>query len=344
MKEKILLFTGAGIGHPLGLPLTSEFNDVLDLIPDPLNYVLRDYLGDDFYDVEKTMFELDKLSNKETNLYETIVKRVISKHPYNQKVPEIDNFKKQAKSTLTNLKSSVFDLLGQVNVSKSRELYKNILTEIIEQYDTPLISIFTTNYDLSFEVAMNEETEFLDKNKLDIENGFTRKRKASPLIYEPNYSTKWKEGEIEYFKLHGSLDWHKSGNNITMSGASTPPRDVDKVPILYPGYKGTPIFEPFKSIHDKLLSRLMTCDKIIVVGFAFRDPYINNLFETILRTRKDVPLFFINPCDIKEFPTESMAKYFKDNYPKFQHFKKGMEIKTNPIGLSQIEKKQMITE
>ena len=136
-------------------------------------------------------------------------------------------------------------------------------------------------------------------------------------------------------KVHGSVDWHRdTRGNCSRSMSSTIPDDPDQMAILYPGFKGVPDIEPFTSMHSKLNIRLFEATKIIVIGFAFRDLYINNIFENVMRLRKDSKIFYFNPLKIEEFPDDSQVPYFIKNYASFEHIRMAVEIKEKPLSLA----------
>ena len=153
-------------------------------------------------------------------------------------------------------------------------------------------------------------------------------------IYDSEVDYKWNSSTIEYLKIHGTLDWHRdTKGRCGRAGASTRPDDPDQMVILYPGFKGVPGAEPFISMHARLSNRLMEADTIIVIGFAFRDTYINNIFENVLRNRPKTDVLFYNPSSISDFPKDSSVSYFVKNYSSFKHIEKGVEVEENPLKL-----------
>jgi hypothetical protein len=136
--------------------------------------------------------------------------------------------------------------------------------------------------------------------------------------------------------LHGSLDWTKDNKGHVMkTGGITLPANPDAMPLLYPGYKDTPTDEPFISIHNKLYLRLNQCDEVYVVGFAFRDPYINSIFEFALRGNPELIINCYNPLPIKDLPDESAIPQFIKNSPKqFIYNQRGIEDSENPLEIA----------
>jgi hypothetical protein len=106
------------------------------------------------------------------------------------------------------------------------------------------------------------------------------------------------------------------------------------VPILYPGYKQVPETEPFASLHGRLHQRLMEATTIVVVGFAFRDAYISNTFDNVLRTRRDLPVLYFNPMKAPDFPKDSRLPSFLRKYTTFHHVQRGIEATDRPLNLA----------
>ena len=83
--------------------------------------------------------------------------------------------KKNAQTYLLHLKNGIYRLLDNFEHDKASMLYFNILSQIKTKYPNSLISIFTTNYDLSFEKTCHSNREKLRKIGIDtdeIDYGF----------------------------------------------------------------------------------------------------------------------------------------------------------------------------
>jgi SIR2-like domain len=148
------------------------------------------------------------------------------------------------------------------------------------------LDVFTTNYDLVLEMAIRRSTLDVDFGYKD--DGATRELNLAAWTDRLSSS---KSGAL-LTKLHGSVHWLRGARDeIEIGGPSS--KDYERQVALYPGYKGVPTREPFKSFHDYLADRLAAADVILVVGFAFRDEYINQLFRT--RTRPEQTLLIVDP-------------------------------------------------
>jgi hypothetical protein len=84
-------------------------------------------------------------------------------------------------------------------------------------------------------------------------------------------------------KLHGSVDWvwGTDSNDLQVVRPNHPEfhNDHRHRAIIYPGFKGVPEREPFVSFHRYFADCLKRADRVIFVGFAFRDDYLNRLIH-----------------------------------------------------------------
>ena len=348
-QSEIIILTGAGISNLFGLPMTSGFTTLINESSRfDMNSLLSNYLGDEFNDIEKVMFTLeDCLDDENKNLQ----KHILEANKYFPNVRDnngnavnstiVNNsvrntyieIKRNAQNFLFHLKNGIYNLLDNPDIEKASTLYFNIFAQIRKKYPNSKISIFTTNYDLSFEKSCRSNKEKLKKlgiNTDTIDYGFMLQ--DGILVF--NGDTRKSEREfLEYYKLHGSLDWHYDDlYGCTKSGANARPSRPDIMPILYPGIKGKPKKEPFIKLHDIFYDRLQTVDTMIVLGFAFRDPYINELIRFSKGVNKKYRMLFFNPTKLEELPQESGLYEFKGLFGKdLQYINSRIEIDGSPL-------------
>ena len=335
--RKICVFTGAGIGVPLKLPTTTEFDAVLSKIPEGLSRYMNEFLGTSKNDVEKVLYLLEELVNPSSFIYNYLSTRQNDDPNFTGVFSHITSLKANASTSIFIIKSALFDILEKYELSDAFFLYSSIIAEIKEHFNRASISIFTTNYDLTFENGLYSQRQLIeDLGISEIDFGF--KFEFGKLIFDSESKFNWQENIVEYLKLHGSLDWNIDVNNdCTRSGAATKPAKPDDMPLLYPGYKGTPNKEPFISIHERLYSRLIEAEYAFVLGFAFRDPYINSIFEYALRGNKKLKIFVYNPCKIEDMPAESALSSLK-RFKNLEHLITRVELIENPLGLKSLLK------
>lgn len=331
--SKILVFTGAGIGVPIGLPTTNDFKDIIEKNLDgELVILLKEFLNNNHHDIEYILGELEVFLYKKTFLKHVLKK---NKNSHFQQVNlQLSTLNNQAEELIHNLKKAIFEKLKGFKEKEASRLLFSLVREIKTTIPQSAISFFTTNYDLTFEHMIDDqESELKAIGIQDIELGFDLKRNGD--CFNNSRSYNWETSIMEYKKLHGSLDWiERSGKYIRLKGFAIPDKPDDML-LLFPGYKETPESDPYKSIHDQLLIRLSDADIVVTVGFAFRDPYINSIFDTAIKINKDIIIFCINPKKTTELPLESRINYFTRNYPNnFFHLNTAIKIENLPLGVT----------
>ena len=154
------------------------------------------------------------------------------------------------------------------------------------------IEIFTTNYDrvleqairdigINMEVATGRYSDGI-KTRLDL--------KCWNADRQPSESI-----PARLTKLHGSVDWQRSSevpwiDDIVISNTRFTGSHKNHV-IIYPGFKGEPLEEPFILFHNHLRHVVEIADAAIFVGYAFWDEYINKVLGNL---PFHIPKFVIN--------------------------------------------------
>lgn len=205
-------------------------------------------------------------------------------------------------STIRNaINKLVYETYWGDSFDASNSAYMQLFKMLGESLD-----IFTTNYDLCVEHVFWDEPLLKEK----FTDGFTFDRidvfwNASEYEHHPN----------RLFKLHGSLNWKNAGNGKILRFNRKDIYDPQAHAMLYPGFKGTPEIEPYKTIHENLAKKLTTCEKCLVIGFSFRDDYINSVFKTSLAQNKNCKVLIWDPQKPK-IPFEKMmeVKYFEKQF------------------------------
>jgi len=330
--RKVVIFTGAGVCVPLGLPTTTGFSDDVNKNAPPITLSLVKYLRTGSNDIESILSSLESFG-KDTAFTDFLLPQLESAG-HNTVRKNLKRFKDDALKEITRIKKIILTKLAKFDREKASKIYLNLVTEVLGMYPGCSIAFFTTNYDLTFESSF-EDASASFKNSLGIEDaefGFSIRHGRA--IYDPTRDFRWSPNVIEFSKLHGSLDWHRDANeNCTRSGASITPDDPGEMPILYPGYKGIPEIEPFATLHRRLHQRLIEADAVIIIGFALRDAYINSVFDNVLHSRPPFPIYCFNPLSLDAFPSDSRLPYFINSHHTFQHIPKGIEIAAKPLNL-----------
>lgn len=344
--KKVLIFTGAGMSVPLGLPSTKDFMGEVRAGAGRITVHTMEYLGSSGDDIEWLLSTLASFQN-ETPFTEFLLPKISDGNSVlAARLPDfqigLSRFKSQAANEIKRIKKIIFDKLVQYEAEQALSLYLNMVKEIKMVFGDSAISIITTNYDLAFESAFEADENAWGKLGIkDVDFGFSIQ--FGRPIYNAAQDFDWSKSTIEYLKIHGSIDWHRDGRGkCSRSMSNTIPDDPDQMAILYPGFKGVPETEPFISMHGRLSARLYEADEIIVIGFAFRDAYINNIFENVMRIRPDVQVIYFNPIGLDAFPEDSYVPHLVKNYSSFRHVRRGVGVDENSLGLDDLIKSRTV--
>lgn len=156
------------------------------------------------------------------------------------------------------------------------------------------INVFTTNYDLFNEIA-------LEKSNVNYINGFTGSvvREFSPNVYnlrivdeEDKYKDQWNPIRkfVRLYKLHGSIDWYyeeykKDYKIVQKSYQANLGNNFHNV-IIYPTLEKhfETLMSPYSELFREMDIVLQKPDTtLIVIGYGFGDEHINNLIQQSLK-------------------------------------------------------------
>lgn len=166
-------------------------------------------------------------------------------------------------------------------------------TQMLSQNPKTAIEVFTTNYDVVLEAALQSVH---GQGALTIDGRKKRVYESLDLdAWSQHSNEKLKNNKyIRLTKLHGSVDWtQESSDAPILSSAPGFRGEHGKHVILYPGFKGNPEAEPFITFHQHFSNCIREAETLIFIGFAFRDLYINTLLET--RTSPTTKIIVIDP-------------------------------------------------
>lgn len=167
------------------------------------------------------------------------------------------------------------------------QIYRDFYTRTVGKGRKNPINIFTTNYDLFNERA-------LDSLSFPYNNGFigTYNRRFNPASYKYAYvedmnlsKTVWERVPNFYnlFKLHGSISWVKKENQICE-------RNIDNIEdndtlMIYPTplKDRTTLMTPYSDLFRSFETELLKTNSILItLGYSFSDDHINRLILNAL--------------------------------------------------------------
>ncbi len=161
------------------------------------------------------------------------------------------------------------------------------------------LKVFTTNYDLCFETAAGRQG-------LVVLDGFsfTQPRQFDPrfflydIVRRPTTGDEVGtplEGVFHIYKLHGSVNWSRKGENeIEVEAKPTP----ESACLIYPakGKYQQSYVQPHLELVSQYFSVLRepnTC--LIVSGFGFNDDHLSEPILAAVRTNPHLRLIIVNP-------------------------------------------------
>jgi len=186
-------------------------------------------------------------------------------------------------------------MLNESSISKRADeplldIYKKFYRKLLSRNSTlPRLNIFTTNYDLYSERAM-------DLLGIHYVNGFTGgiSKFFNPTIF--NYAlaekmdlsqTKWNviDNFFYLYKIHGSVNWiEDEGENklFNVREIQDPKFEtlrrketmIYPTPLKYNASFGSPYSDLFREFQKKLM---MNNNILVTIGYSFNDEHINNL-------------------------------------------------------------------
>lgn len=189
--------------------------------------------------------------------------------------------------------------------------HRTFLSRIIRsrRSNLPRPRVFTTNYDLIIESALDE----LGYPYIDGFSG-TVDRRLNLAFYGLDFHRvetttqsvlARAEGALYLHKVHGSLNWRSSTDRDRLTGLeslevkqSDAPAEDDDLVLIYPtaAKEGDSLAYPYSDLLRLLGDAVQQEDTaVLVVGYGFADPHINRLLLRSLATNAALNIFVADP-------------------------------------------------
>ena len=336
-KAKIMLFLGAGASAAFGYPTTKRFvKNLQGSLSNTRELILLNNLLQikDITDVEQILFLIESVKQlKETPMID-LLKTYSSSIQFNN-LPSniIEQF-----PIWDNLEQRIYDEIFkqyEFNLETKEEVNNTYLSllNIIKKYNSDeYINIFTTNYDKVIEEICHE-----DACQFNYDDGFKYHEIRRQEEWYGSLSDKLNINKdiIKLFKLHGSLDWRKkSDGKIVKVGSEeriNKSRRFRENILIYPSKKIQREDQPYKWLHDTFIEQLKTTNIMIVIGFSFRDEYINEILNKYYKGN----VILISPNASKNFGINLDKK--RSDYSEKIHDIIDSEYKNDPALMKHIE-------
>ena len=181
-------------------------------------------------------------------------------------------------------------------------LYESFYRKLIfRDRSLPRPWIFTTNYDLFNETAM-------DRLGLPYANGFSGvvQRRFNPATYRYALaeqldvtSRKWSavDGFVYLCKLHGSISWTEDNHGLFPIREAAPREEPGKVMIYpTPAKQNASLGSPYADLFREFQSRIVREQSVLfTMGYAFGDEHINNIIYQALTIPTFRLVIFVDP-------------------------------------------------
>lgn len=265
------------------------------LIGELKNEIETNYL-EDFY---RSFSDIESLLNW--------IQNGISYNPNDEElIYAFENIKSKFIATIPTQESSKYD-------SEVSKTYSKFYNHIFKQrsIESPKVSIFTTNYDLFNEKA-------LEDNNITYTTGFSsglsKKFDINQFKYRQvddtdRYKDRWQpiSNEANLYKIHGSINWKTlSGGELFQVEDNSDSETV----VIYPTmlkHRETaqaPYSELFREFANALQKKNTT---LIVMGYGFPDEHINTIISQNLKNQDFTLIVF---GDISE---PNMEAFYKEH-------------------------------
>ena len=273
------------IGIPVMAPMAEEFYSMSDFKEDKkwLLDVLKMNLDDEKFEFKKNL--------------EAFLSVLHSLSFYHSKIKNEDDTSKKINDIIIKARNFILQkCLNEENIKDKKdgellEVYKTFYKKLLTRNPTlPRLNIFTTNYDLYSERAM-------DTLGIHYVNGFSGgiSKYFNPTIF--NYAlaekmdlsqSKWNviDNFFYLYKIHGSVNWIENddeGKLFKIQEIQDPTFEklkdektimIHPTPLKYNASLGSPYSDLFREFQKKLMQNN---NILVTIGYSFSDEHINNL-------------------------------------------------------------------
>ncbi len=282
--ENVSVLAGAGASFHLGTPIIRKMSDCGEL-KTTLSNDIETYFGacaDPSYEDLFNCLQADKyLKEKKKEEFENIQNSILTMQQW-----LFDNCNTETATLNENYNKDE-------NLLENKYYYHEMLIKKLLQRPNNLkrVNLFTTNYDLAFDYALDNLGVYYINGFSGIHNRFFKPEVYDYDIYYPGQSVSGQvhraEKVIRYFKLHGSLSWISTKETIAN------PYGIQEIPInnekklscedqlmIYPcvSKKTFTLDLPYSELfRDFSKSIIQPQTVLFTLGYSFYDEHINDI-------------------------------------------------------------------
>ena len=302
---KVALFLGAGASKAFGYPTTLDFVHNLKKVLELMEKKLLDSIlkSPNVSDIEHILQKLDPIVNLGSDDY---FKTVFDKTKMHESLLGVETSINTFFTLCKTLRQTIInELYTQYEFEASK------IKKILDCYDElhlildringiRELHVFTSNYDSVFERYWNNTSRIIESTC-----GFRRDRRSGRQFWYPEELKNWKFDPkknygIRLYKLHGSLDWREMEDDRIErvpieERVSSRSRTYKRNALIYPAQKHYATEEPFRRLQRYFEDILNQHDRCLVIGFSFRDLFINTTFLEFLRGNNKRRLVVVSP-------------------------------------------------
>lgn len=285
--EHVNVLAGAGTSYHLGAPIIRD-------LPDQLKTKLEKEIKQYFPESESPSYE---------DLFNCLqADRFITKNKQ-EPTDEIDNSIRVMQNWLfdnCNTEKTQFPSPYDTNqkLLNSRYHYHEMLIKKLLQRPNNLarVNLFTTNYDMAFDYALDNLGVHYINGFMGVHNRFFRPEVYDYDLYYPGQSVTGKvnraEKVLRYYKLHGSLSWISTNPSTdnTYGIKEIPLNDNFKLTenrelMVYPcvSKKSFTLDLPYSELFRQFAQSINKPQSVLLcLGYSFYDEHINDIIKQAL--------------------------------------------------------------
>ena len=249
-------------------------------------------------------FYLEKTEKEKTEKEKTEKEKTEKEKTEKEKTEKEKTEKEKISESINEIKRHIFDCVALQKEQKETEgkikeiekLYQSFYKKLMyRENNLSKVNIFTTNYDLFNEKAM-------DDLGIIYCNGFSGNinRYFNPMTFNYAYVEQIGLSDTKYnpldqyvylYKLHGSINWIEIETEdeklFKIKEIQNPCFKEDKNIMIYPTptKQSSSFSSPYSDLFREFQKKLLQQDNILVViGYSFADEHINNIIYQALAT------------------------------------------------------------